>query len=149
MIASGWLPGRCGLSMMTAHISMLIGPSATLLKAHSHSTFFSDCDCDSSYRNKWVVQESMEVFTLCDCTTSQIPMSPIISKNKSQSQSEKSHSVNESLMCARGISLFLRRGITCSSSSVEAQRHSADACYRESPWICPWIPCKYPPKHRL
>ena len=23
-------------------------------------------DCDSSYRNKWVVQDSMEVFTLCD-----------------------------------------------------------------------------------
>ena len=26
--------------------------------------FFSDCDCNSSYRNKWVVQDSMEVFTL-------------------------------------------------------------------------------------
>ena len=29
--------------------------------------FFSDCDCDSSYRNKWVAQDSVEVFTLCDC----------------------------------------------------------------------------------
>ena len=25
---------------------------------------FSDCDCDFSYHNKWVVQDSMEVFTL-------------------------------------------------------------------------------------
>ena len=32
-----------------------------------HCAFSSDCDCDSSYRNKWVVQDSMEVFTLCDC----------------------------------------------------------------------------------
>ena len=29
--------------------------------------YFSDCDCDSSYHNKWVVQDSMEMFTLCDC----------------------------------------------------------------------------------
>ena len=28
---------------------------------------FSDCNCDSSHHNKWVVQDSMEVFTLCDC----------------------------------------------------------------------------------
>ena len=25
------------------------------------------CYCDSFYRNKWVIQDSMEVFTLCDC----------------------------------------------------------------------------------
>ena len=37
------------------------------LKAQSHVAFFSDCDCDSSYRNKWAVQDSMEVFTVCDC----------------------------------------------------------------------------------
>ena len=29
--------------------------------------FFSDCDCDSSCRNKWVVQDSTEVFTQYDC----------------------------------------------------------------------------------
>ena len=29
--------------------------------------FFSDCDCDSSYHNKKVAQDSMEVFALCDC----------------------------------------------------------------------------------
>ena len=39
-----------------------------LVNAHSHCAFFfSDCDCDSSFRNKWVVQDSVEVFTLCDC----------------------------------------------------------------------------------
>ena len=37
------------------------------LKAHSHNAFFSNRDCDSSYDNKWVVRDSMEVFTLCDC----------------------------------------------------------------------------------
>ena len=35
-------------------------------RAHSHCAIFFDCDCDSSYCNKWVVQDSMEVFTLCD-----------------------------------------------------------------------------------
>ena len=29
--------------------------------------FFSDCDYDSSYSSKWVVQDSMKVFTLCGC----------------------------------------------------------------------------------
>ena len=28
---------------------------------------FSDFDCDSSYRNEWVLQASMEVFTPCEC----------------------------------------------------------------------------------
>ena len=38
------------------------------IRAHSHcAAFFSDCDCDSSYHNKWVAQDSVEVFTLCDC----------------------------------------------------------------------------------
>ena len=36
------------------------------LKAHSHCTFFSDCYWDSSYHNKWVAQNSMKVFTICD-----------------------------------------------------------------------------------
>ena len=40
---------------------------ATPVKAHSHCAFFSDFVCDSSYRNKWVVQDSIEVFSLCDC----------------------------------------------------------------------------------
>ena len=60
---------------------------AVMLRARSHCVIFSDCDCNSSYRNKWVVQDSMEVFTLCDCN--------IINKNKLQSQSEKTHSVNK------------------------------------------------------
>ena len=47
---------------------------------------FSDCDYDSSYHNKWVVQDSMEVFTLCDCTASPTPIQPIVSKTKSQFQ---------------------------------------------------------------
>ena len=37
------------------------------LKAHSHCAIFSDCDCDSSGCNKWIEQDSMEVFSLCDC----------------------------------------------------------------------------------
>ena len=37
------------------------------LRARSHCAFSSDCDCDSSYHDKCVVQNSMEVFTLCDC----------------------------------------------------------------------------------
>ena len=37
------------------------------IKARSHNVFFSDCDCDSFHRNKWVTQDSIEVFTLCDC----------------------------------------------------------------------------------
>ena len=38
------------------------------IRVHSHCAFFfSDCDCDSYYHSKWVVQNSMEVFTLCNC----------------------------------------------------------------------------------
>ena len=48
--------------------------------------FFSNCDCDSSYRNKWVAQDSMEVFTYATVTTLPTPTQPIMSKNKSQSQ---------------------------------------------------------------
>ena len=66
---------------------MRYGSTLMSLKAHSHCTiFFSDCECDSSYCNKWVVQESMKAFTL---TTSPTPMQPVVRKNKSQSQSEK------------------------------------------------------------
>ena len=39
------------------------------LKVYSHGSYFSDCDCDSSCRNTWVVEESMELFELCDCTS--------------------------------------------------------------------------------
>ena len=38
-----------------------------IIRACSHCEIFSDCDCSSSYGNKWVVQDSMVVFTLCDC----------------------------------------------------------------------------------
>ena len=55
-----------------------------MIKAQSHRTFFIDCDCDSCYRNKWVVQNTMEVFTLCDCTPALVQ--PIVRKNKSQWQ---------------------------------------------------------------
>ena len=41
--------------------------NARHLRAHSHCTIFSDCDYDSSHCNKWVVRDSTEVFTLCDC----------------------------------------------------------------------------------
>ena len=37
------------------------------LRARSRCAIFSHYDGDSSYRKKWVVQESTEVFTLCDC----------------------------------------------------------------------------------
>ena len=36
-------------------------------RAHSLCVIFYECECDSSYRFKWVVWHSMEVFTLCDC----------------------------------------------------------------------------------
>ena len=32
----------------------------------THRAFFSDYDCNSCDRNKWVLQDSMEVFTQCD-----------------------------------------------------------------------------------
>ena len=35
-------------------------------RARSHCALSSDCYCDSSYHSKWVIQSSMEVFTLCD-----------------------------------------------------------------------------------
>ena len=54
-----------------------------LLEAHSHFAFFSDCDCDSPYRNKWGVQDHATV------TTSPTPMLPIINEKKSHSQSEE------------------------------------------------------------
>ena len=59
------------------------------LKARSHSAFFSDCDCDSSYRNKYVAQDSMEVFTLCDCNNITNSYVTHCKQKTSQSQSEK------------------------------------------------------------
>ena len=38
-----------------------------LIRAHLLFAFFCDYDCDSSYCNEWVVQDSLEVFTLCNC----------------------------------------------------------------------------------
>ena len=38
-----------------------------LIRARSHCTIFSNCECDSSGHNKWVVQYSMEVFTQYEC----------------------------------------------------------------------------------
>ena len=56
--------------------------------------FFSDCDCDSSYRNKWVVQDSREVFTLCDCDNiSKSLCSPIASKKQIAVAIRKSRTV--------------------------------------------------------
>ena len=54
-------------------------------RAHSHSAFFCDCDCDSFLCKKWVTQDSMEVFTLCDCDSITNSYA-IVSKNKLQSQ---------------------------------------------------------------
>ena len=57
------------------HFWKLVSSSVCTLPLHTRSglglvhivRFFSDCDCDSSYHNRWFVQDSMEVFTLCDC----------------------------------------------------------------------------------
>ena len=68
------------------------------IKAHSHYAFFSHCNCDSSCRNKWVAQDSMEVFTLCDCdniTNSYVTQCKQ-KTNRSRNQ-EKSHCVNKPL----------------------------------------------------
>ena len=51
--------------------------------------FFSDCDSDSSYHIKWIVQELMEVFTLCDCGNITNFFLVYCKQNKSQSQSGK------------------------------------------------------------
>ena len=68
-------------------------------KARSHCVFFfSDCDCNLVYRNKWVVQDSMEVFTLCDCdniTNSYVAHSE--QKTNRSRNHKKSYSVNEPL----------------------------------------------------
>ena len=44
-----------------------IGMCKHNLKARSQCAFFSDYDCYSFHRKKWVAQYSMEVFTPCDC----------------------------------------------------------------------------------
>ena len=60
--------------------------------------FFSDCDCDSFYRNKWVAQHSMEVFTLCDCDNVTNPYVAHCKQKTNRSHNQKkSHSVNEPL----------------------------------------------------
>ena len=68
------------------------------LKACSHCAIFSDCDCNSSYRNKWVVQDSMEVLTLCDCNniTNSYVTHNKQKPNCSRNQKKKTHSVKES-----------------------------------------------------
>ena len=76
------------------------------LMARSYCAIFSDCDCDSSYRNKWVIQDSMEVFTLCDCDN----MTNSYTEHYKQKHiavviRKKSHSVNEPLLRFR-IRLF-------------------------------------------
>ena len=69
-----------------------------LLKVRSHCAFFSDCDCDFSYRNKWIVQDSMEVFTLCnsDNITDSYVAHCEQKTDRSRNQ-KKTHSVNEPL----------------------------------------------------
>ena len=57
---------------------------------------FSDCDCDSSYCNKWVVQDSMEVFTLCNCNNiTNSYVAHFSQKQIAVAISNKTHSVNE------------------------------------------------------
>ena len=66
------------------------GISASLKRLVQTVRFFSDCDCDSSYRNKWVAQDSMEMFTLCDCNNmTNSYVAHYKQKNKLLSQSEK------------------------------------------------------------
>ena len=43
-----------------------------------------DCACDFSYRNKWVVQDSMEEFTLCYCDNTINSIQSV--RNEAQSQ---------------------------------------------------------------
>ena len=69
------------------------------LKARSHCAFFPHCDFNFVYRNKWVVQDSMEVFTLCDCgniTYSYVAHSE--QKTNRSRNHKKLHSVNEPLI---------------------------------------------------
>ena len=35
----------------------MLALAISCVKAHSHCAIFPDCDCDSSYRNKWIVQD--------------------------------------------------------------------------------------------
>ena len=57
------------------------------VKARSHCAIFPDCDCDSSYHSKLVVQDSLEVFTPCDYNNN----------HHHYKNAEKTHSVNELL----------------------------------------------------
>ena len=47
-----------------------------------HCVLFSSCNCDSCYRNKWAVQDSVKAFTPCDCDS--ITISYTIHYNKKQ-----------------------------------------------------------------
>ena len=51
------------------------------------------CDCDFTYRKKWVVKDSVQVFTLCDCDNIASPYTVRWKQNK-----KKSHSVNGPLV---------------------------------------------------
>ena len=69
-----------------------------ILRDHSYCAILSECDCNSSYRNKWVVQDLIEVFTLCNCDNI---MNSYLAHHKQKQIAvairEKTHSVNESL----------------------------------------------------
>ena len=67
------------------------------LRALSHCAIFSDCDCDSSYGKKWAVQDSMEVFTQCDCHNITNSYLAHYKQKQIAVQPEKTHNVNEPL----------------------------------------------------
>ena len=70
--------------------------SASFLRDRSQCAIFSDCGCDSSYRNQWVTQDSMEVFTLCDCkNVTTFYIARYKQKQIAVTIRKKSHSVNE------------------------------------------------------
>ena len=56
--------------------------------------FFSDCDCVSYFCNKWAVQVSMELFTLCNCMS-------IKQKQITVAIRKKTHNVNVPLGLVR------------------------------------------------
>ena len=78
---------------------MAIFQSVFSVKGPFTLCIFYDCDCDLVYRKKWIVQDSMEVFTLCHCEniTNSFVAHCEQKTNRSGNQ-KKSHSVNEPLL---------------------------------------------------
>ena len=63
---AGGYPGWGG-TQLGQHREYLLHGGRYASCIHAGGLSCSDCDSYSSYRNKWVVQNFMDVFTLCDC----------------------------------------------------------------------------------